>query len=51
MGDIGENFEGIAARCALGGRILLYLLADDNFSFFRETLLVQLSLATEAPGD
>ena len=50
-GDIGENFEGIAARRAPDGRILLYLLADDNFSIFQETLLVQLSLATEAPGD
>ncbi|MGI9509809.1 MAG: esterase-like activity of phytase family protein [Geminicoccaceae bacterium] len=49
--DIGENFEAIAARRAPDGRILLYLLADDNFSFFQETLLVQLSLSTEGLVD
>ncbi|MGI9501056.1 MAG: esterase-like activity of phytase family protein, partial [Geminicoccaceae bacterium] len=50
-GDIGENFEGIAARRGPDGRILLYLLADDNFSFFQETLLVQLALSTDGPVD
>lgn len=49
-GDIGENFEAIAARRAPDGRILLYLLADDNFSFFQETLLVQLSIPTKGGG-
>ena len=50
-GDIGENFEGIAARRGPDGRILLYLLADDNFSFLQQSLLVQLSLSTEGPID
>ena len=43
-GDIGENFEAISARRGTDGRVHLYLLADDNFFFFQETLLVQLSL-------
>ena len=47
FGDFGENFEGIAARRGPDGRIFLYLLADDNFAFFQETLLVQLSLSTD----
>lgn len=44
-GDLGENFEGIEARRAADGRILLYLLTDDNFSFLQETLLVQMALS------
>lgn len=48
-GDIGENFEGLAARRAPDGRILLYLLADDNFSFLQDTLMLQLSLPPENP--
>ncbi|MEM7042866.1 MAG: esterase-like activity of phytase family protein [Pseudomonadota bacterium] len=43
-GRLGENFEGIAARRGADGRTYLYLIADDNFSFLQETLLVQLSL-------
>jgi len=50
-GDLGENFEGIAARRGPDGRILLYLLADDNFSFLQDTLLVQLSLSADGPID
>ncbi|MGI9507147.1 MAG: esterase-like activity of phytase family protein [Geminicoccaceae bacterium] len=50
-GDLGENFEGISARRGPDGRILLYLLADDNFSFFQDTLLVQLSLSPESLTD
>ncbi len=46
-GRLGENFEAIAARRGSDGRIRLYLLADDNFSFLQETLLVQLSLDDE----
>lgn len=46
-GDLGENFEGISARRGPDGRILLYLLADDNFSFLQDTLLVQLSLSID----
>jgi hypothetical protein len=47
-GQLGENFEGIAARRAPDGRTLLYLLTDDNFSFLQSTLLLQLSLPAEA---
>lgn len=50
-GDLGENFEGIAARRGPDGRIFVYLLADDNFSFLQSTLLVQLSLAPGTPTD
>ncbi|MEZ5934416.1 MAG: esterase-like activity of phytase family protein [Alphaproteobacteria bacterium] len=46
-GQFGENFEGIAARRAPDGRVLLYLIADDNFSFLQNTLLLQLSLPAE----
>lgn len=49
-GDLGENFEAIAAKKAPDGRTLLYLLADDNFSIFQRTVLLQLSLS-EAAGD
>lgn len=48
-GSLGENFEAIAARRGPNGRIMLYLLADDNFSFLQETLLVQLSLPASGP--
>jgi hypothetical protein len=41
---VGENFEAIAARRAPDGRVLLYLLADDNFIALQRTLLLQLSL-------
>lgn len=50
-GDIGENFEGIVAKKGPDDRILLYLLADDNFSFFQNTLLVQLSLPPKGVAD
>ncbi len=43
-GDIGENFEAIETRKAPDGRTLFYLLADDNFSFLQQTVLLQLSL-------
>jgi len=41
---VGENFEAIAARRAPDGRVLLYLVADDNFIALQRTLLLQLSL-------
>lgn len=43
-GDLGENFEGLVAKRAPDGRTLLYLIADDNFSFLQRTVLLQLSL-------
>jgi hypothetical protein len=42
---ISENFEGIAMRRALDGRVLLYLVSDDNFFGLQRTLLLQFSLA------
>ena len=45
---VGENFEAIAARRGPDGRVLLYLVSDDNFIALQRTLLLQLSLA--APG-
>ncbi|MEM8950521.1 MAG: esterase-like activity of phytase family protein [Pseudomonadota bacterium] len=45
-GRLGENFEGISARRGPDGNVVLYLLADDNFSFLQDTLLVQMSLTT-----
>ncbi len=47
-GDLGENFEAIAAKQAPDGRTLIYLLSDDNFSIFQRTLLLQLSLSENA---
>jgi len=42
---ISENFEGIAVRQGAGGRILIYLVSDDNFLPLQRTLLLQFSLA------
>ena len=50
-GKFGENFEGIAARRGPNGQTFLYLLADDNFSFLQETLMVQLSISTRRTAD
>jgi hypothetical protein len=50
-GDLGQNFEAIAAKSAPDNRTLLYLLSDDNFSFFQETLLLQLSLKPAPNND
>jgi hypothetical protein len=41
---VGENFEGIAARRGPDGRVLLYLVSDDNFFALQRTLLLQFSL-------
>jgi len=48
FGDIGENFEAVAAKRAPDGRTLIYLLSDDNFSIFQRTVLLQLSLPETA---
>jgi len=45
---LGENFEAIAARRGPDGRVLLYLVSDDNFMALQRTLLLQLSLAPPA---
>jgi hypothetical protein len=41
---ISENFEGIAARRAPDGGVLLYLLSDDNFTALLRSLLLQFSV-------
>ena len=41
---ISENFEGLAVRRAPDGRVLLYLLSDDNFTAFLRTVLLQFAL-------
>jgi hypothetical protein len=41
---ISENFEGIAARRAPDGGIVLYLISDDNFIVLQQTILLQLAL-------
>ncbi len=46
---VGENFEGIAARRGADGRVLLYLVSDDNFFALQRTLLLQFSLPSPGP--
>jgi hypothetical protein len=46
---VGENFEGIAVRRGGDGRVLLYLVSDDNFFALQRTLLLQFSLAEPGP--
>jgi hypothetical protein len=41
---VGENFEGIAVRRGARGRVLIYLVSDDNFNALQRTLLLQFSL-------
>ena len=41
---MSENFEGIAARRAPDGGVLLYLLSDDNFVPLLRTLLLQFAV-------
>src|SRR5262249_26889348 len=36
-----DNFEGVAARAAPDGSVLIYVLSDDNFSALERTLLLQ----------
>lgn len=39
-----DNFEGLAVRESPQGEIWLYLISDDNFKFFQQTLLLQFRL-------
>jgi hypothetical protein len=39
-----DNFEGIAAARGARGETLIYLLSDDNFSFWQRTLLLMFEL-------
>ncbi|MFO1048876.1 MAG: esterase-like activity of phytase family protein [Geminicoccaceae bacterium] len=39
---VGENYEGLAVRAEADGTFRLFLVADDNFSPFQRTLLLEL---------
>ncbi len=39
-----DNFEGLAVRRDDRGRLLVYMISDDNFSGFQRTLLMQFHL-------
>ena len=39
-----DNFEGLAVRGDDLGRLLVYMISDDNFSSFQRTLLMQFLL-------
>ena len=45
-----DNFEGLAVRESPQGEILLYMISDDNFNFFQQTLLWQFRLDLPSPG-
>lgn len=47
---VTDNFEAIAARRGPDGRVLLYVLSDDNFMVLQRTLLLQFSLARSGAG-
>ncbi|WP_114391762.1 esterase-like activity of phytase family protein [Oleisolibacter albus] len=44
---IADNFEGIDARALPDGRVLLYLVSDNNFSGLQRTLLLMFELPKE----
>ena len=39
-----ENFEGIAVRSGTDGELLVYIVSDDNFSYFQRTLLMMFAV-------
>ena len=39
-----DNFEGLAVRRDERGRLLVYMISDDNFNGFQRTLLMQFEL-------
>ena len=39
-----DNFEGLAVRRDARGRLLVYLISDDNFNGFQRTLLMQFEM-------
>lgn len=45
-----DNFEGLAVRELPRGGLLLYLISDDNFNFFQQTLLLQFRLDAPIRG-
>ncbi|MBI4526424.1 MAG: esterase-like activity of phytase family protein [Deltaproteobacteria bacterium] len=44
-----DNFEGLAVHKDEKGNLFIYIISDDNYSFFQRTLLLQFRL--EAAGD
>lgn len=44
-----DNFEGLAVRETPPGEIVLYVLSDDNFNVFQQTLLLQFRLTLPSP--
>ena len=47
---LSDNFEGIAARRGPDGGVLLYLVADDNFTPLLRTVLLQFAVRPDASG-
>jgi hypothetical protein len=45
-----DNMEGLAARRDADGRVLLYLVSDDNFIALQQTLLLQFSWSPREHG-
>ncbi len=45
--DIRENYEGIAAIATQGEATTIWLIADDNFARYQDTLLLKLTLAAD----
>ena len=42
VGSISDNFEGLAAERTRDGRLVIYVVSDDNFLPVQRTLLLQL---------
>ena len=47
---LSDNFEGIAARRGPDGGVLLYLVADDNFTALLRTVVLQFAVRPDASG-
>ena len=45
-----ENFEGISASQDARGRVVLYIISDDNFTLLQRTLLLQLLVENGKDG-
>ncbi len=45
-----DNFEGVTARAAPDGGVLIYLLSDDNRNLLQRTLLLQFRWTPPQPG-
>ncbi len=47
--NIVDNMEAIASHLGPGGKTLIYLMSDDNFSDKQRTLLLQFEISTTGP--